>query len=1203
MPPQNYEREKNGIRLDLMGGMNLMLPPDLIQQAFAYLQNVRRNLAGRAVSRPALGSNILTSAIPIPTSLLRLNDPYIVGSPQYVYVIGAGMGLYVNAALVASGFSGLPLSFVTVRPNTSPQPWCYVADYMLNWAVTIPHYPAAIYGNNISGMVKVRSDGLVRKSGIAEPQSPPSVTLTSGPGPNWVIYRYVYRASETGALSNPSPESPAQVMLQDSVTGGPIPGDASNVQFTAGQYETVSGQTYIRTATVANGTLTDYVTVNNFGFSIPDNVTVNGVQVTLNWDGQNAGTGILVNVSLFFQGAQLGLFKSPGVQNSDAIPTDVTQGDSSDNWGTTLSPSVVNDPTFGFGVQIQAINSGSTNRSFLNSFTIQVFFTNQNSQVVATPSPDPQVTKIDFYRSDPGLENFTYVGTVPNGTAGLTDTLTDLAVANNQILQFDNFEPFPSIDLPRSGNVTVTAMILSVTGVAIVSGGSGQTPGTYNISSTGGGGTGAVVQIVIASSGILTTATVIAAGTNYTSTPTFPVSEGGTPGTLAAIVSPVNPAATNVTLTGGDPFNVRWLPGNLILLGSPSSPAQIAWTTYARPTSPTTLTVFSSIIDPVSGIPTFSYPPAGVNQTYEISEASLAAEPSPVIWGPTPDNQGSFYFGLDPLNPGDLLWSKGNNFDSAPDTNRMSVTSPSEVLMNGVVTSELSTVFSTDRFWLIYPNFADALATVIGTTGPQWTLIQAQATRGLYMRYAIAALGSTVAYRAKDCIVVSEGGGPDQSITDSIYNLFPHGGSIPQPVTIAGNTVFPPDDTNPNAQTITLTPEYLFYNYQDTSGTPRTLIFDFSAKGWSVDVYNPVVGCHLFAVGSPTQLLTGCVDGTVRLLGGGGIETGTSIIATRSENSGDARALKRVGDVFFKVEIQGSPVALQLWAAQFTQQMTGFSPTTLAGIGTPPYYIVDFTSGFASDVVDIGALLTWPVGSGSILDLWQPDWIYLPETVQDRPSDWDDSGVPGNKFVQGFLLECQTLAPSTIKTFQVESDDGVLHTPVEVPFAQSLQGVKSFTFNPPFTAHMMRIVSSDGIPWRFGPSGGWTLSWMVQPYPEASTSWTTEGSSLGLLGWNHIYQINLAYISTVPVTLTVNTDQGPFTLIYPATTTGSVLPSKILLKCPRNKWKVVSFSVTSTVAFPLWKDLTEVWVKSWGSTGEYQKLNPFGGDSTAAAQI
>lgn len=1279
MAEQQYERDKNGNRLDLTGGMITYLPPDLIP-AFAYIQNCRRLLMGRARARPPLCDNLLAQTLSAPsTSLVRMNDaspsppapPVTPTGPGYSLIVGTTNpgtpktgDLYIDTTpsnvpnpveattQLVTGLSGRPLSFVIFRPNTSPQPWCYVADQAMSVTLKNPAYPSAIYNNPIPGMVKVRSDGRTYKIGIAEPQDPPVITTGAGAtsGPNWVIYRHRYRSSVTGAVSNPSPESPAQIMAQEKANGLTVQGvnllgvAGSYGDYNTNYYEPDSGGVALRTVAgssyVYPGAVTDWVKPHSFGLNIPGNANIDGVEVTMNWAGQVAGTGQVTGVALFHGGSQIGA--APKVPNTVNVAyvsgapggvggEPVTYGSNTDLWGAALTPGLVSDSSFGFGVQITIPAGSSNTRSFLYTFTLTVYYTTPANGVYAIPSPDPQVDKIDFFRSSSSLSNFTFVGTVGNAVGTnpgppyssiLTDTLSDLDISANPILEFDNFEPFPSIDLPRSGQVNVTTVNQMVSFVGVVDPGSGQPDGTYVIPAVNDPsdttGAGASVQITISGGTIITPVTLQSGGSGYTKNPSFPVSLGGTPGTLAAGITPVLPITPNVTLAGpagpgNDPFNFRWLPGTIILLGgSDPADASTAWTLYTRPT-PSGLIAYASVIDPISGLPAFTFPPAGTNLTYEITEPALAAEPSPAIWGPTAPTAGSFYFGLDPLNPGDLLWSKGNNFDSAPDTNREYVTSPSEPLMNGAVTSEINMVFSTERSWLIYPNFADAIAAITGTEGQQWQIMQSGTTRGLYMRYAICALGAKVAFRAKDCIAMSMGGQEEQSITDSIHNLFPHGGDIPQPVTLCavggsgGYTVYPPDDTKPDAQTMCMTPILIYYNYQDTTGTPRTLVYDIEAKGWFVDIYTPLVNCHHWTT-EVLQLLVGGQDGTVRRLtddpnppdGKLPTEKGTSVLITKAENGGDARAMKRVGDVFFKAEIvSGGEVTLQFWQTQFTKLLAGYQATTL-GVQPSPYYTVDFISGLAQDVDDIGTVLTWPLGSTTTLDLWQPDWIMLPEVVQDRPSDWDDGGSPGNKYLQGMLLECDTFGQP--KTFMVESDDGTFHTPVECPFTQNGQAVRSFTFNPPVTGHMFRIVSTDGVPWRFGPSGGWSMQLLSQPYPESSTTYTTEFSNFGLHGYIHCYQINLAYTASQPVTVTMNTDQGPVTQTFPPAGNGT-MPGKILLKMPRNKWKIASFTITSGGKMNIWKDLSEVWLKEWGSTGPYTIINPFGGDTSPAAQI
>src|SRR5208337_2703698 len=419
--------------------------------------------------------------------------------------------------------------------------------------------------------------------------------------------------------------------------------------------------------------------------------------------------------------------------------------------------------------------------------------------LAATPSTDPQVDKIDFYRLDTGLQNYTYVGTGPNSSAPFSDVLLDTAVAANPILEFDNFEPFPSIDLPRKGTVNVDA-------------------------------------------------------------------------------------SGNVTWVSGDQFNIRWLPGTIIIIGT------LAFTLDKRPTSVVNLTASNAEL--VGGFSITVPPNPGNGLVYEISEPILAAQPLPYIWGPT-DNV-AFAFGVgDPLRPGTLYWCKGNNLDSAPDTNQQDLTSPSEPLQNGCIVTGISMVFSTERAFLALPNFFNANATVLGTVGSTWTIQESISDRGLYIPTALAVEGgANVFFRAKDGIYISPGQG-SQSITEDLYNLFPHEGVAPQSVTRGGYTVYPPDDTKPQFQKLACANGYLYYDYLDVNGFFRTLVFDIAAKGWVVDVYQYPVRIHVLEEGAGVNgTLTGCSDGSVRVLRDSSAESGCSILLTPCFNAGDTRGQK-----------------------------------------------------------------------------------------------------------------------------------------------------------------------------------------------------------------------------------------------------------------------------------------------------------------------
>jgi len=347
---------ENGIRLDIAGGINTVSSPDQIEAnggGWAYLQNVRRNRKSMTVARYPLGSNLLASPLANGiTSVARLNDPYNL-SPGYAYLSGSNGSLYVGTTQVASGLSTNPLSFLPYRPPDSPQPWDYIADPSL--AVTIPSYTASGYGP-VCGMLKVRSDGTCYKIGIKEPQNAPVVNVSSAASPYWVTYRYLYRSKITGALSNPSPESvPIQVQLASQAGSYTMdPSYATYISFNTSQYQTAVSDTQLRTQGIASGTLTDYIIAKDLpGLvgTVPTGSQITGVSVSVTWNGQQNGTGVLSNVALFYQGAVIGQIKSPGTINTQTIQTTV-QGGASDVWGAILTPDVVNDSTFGFGIQV-----------------------------------------------------------------------------------------------------------------------------------------------------------------------------------------------------------------------------------------------------------------------------------------------------------------------------------------------------------------------------------------------------------------------------------------------------------------------------------------------------------------------------------------------------------------------------------------------------------------------------------------------------------------------------------------------------------------------------------------------------------------------------------------------------------------------------------------------------------------------------------
>ena len=190
-------------------------------------------------------------------------------------------------------------------------------------------------------------------------------------------YYYVDRLPDTYSDLGSSPASSGVVNASDYAT---------KLTFNSSQYEyNATGGGQIRTAGgVSSGVLTDYIVADNFGLAVPTAATIVGVEATIEWSGQEDGTGILQNVSLYNGGSAIGTVKTPVVSNTLAGDTTFIGG-TEDIWGATLTPAIVNGSTFGFGIQVQAENVfPGTTRSFFYKWTLAVYYTTPTSSVAVT---------------------------------------------------------------------------------------------------------------------------------------------------------------------------------------------------------------------------------------------------------------------------------------------------------------------------------------------------------------------------------------------------------------------------------------------------------------------------------------------------------------------------------------------------------------------------------------------------------------------------------------------------------------------------------------------------------------------------------------------------------------------------------------------------------------------------------------------------
>jgi len=144
-------------------GVNVRAPADALPNGkYPRLQNVRPYLDTAIV--PRVGTAVINDALAdlIVHTVFQLDDPTEYATQAYLRLIGAGTNLYAGTtgafgAAIVGGFSGNPLTIVSVLPDGQPQPWAYIAD--------------------TNKMRKVRTDGVVYGVGLPPPMTAPAAVL------------------------------------------------------------------------------------------------------------------------------------------------------------------------------------------------------------------------------------------------------------------------------------------------------------------------------------------------------------------------------------------------------------------------------------------------------------------------------------------------------------------------------------------------------------------------------------------------------------------------------------------------------------------------------------------------------------------------------------------------------------------------------------------------------------------------------------------------------------------------------------------------------------------------------------------------------------------------------------------------------------------------------------------------------------------
>ena len=625
---------------------------------------------------------------------------------------------------------------------------------------------------------------------------------------------------------------------------------------------------------------------------------------------------------------------------------------------------------------------------------------------------------------------------------------------------------------------------------------------------------------------------------------------------------------TAIVWQSGDKFNTAWLRGTEIIIGGQT------YSAFAPPGSQTYLQLAQNVSLPAG---------AGTTVAFSIPEATIPGQPLYAAWLDEANNR--VLAAGDPLNPGLLYFSNNNDPDSASDNGYIEVTTPSEPLLNGFYAEGANYVFTSSSLYRV--------ESTSGGVNP-YQSYRLSGVEGLAGPWAFDCDRRLCFYWGPDGIYLYNFGSAADNLTaQDLYPLFPRQGqqtSTGVPISIHGVTIYPPNYQVTGQLRIAYAESFVFATYVNSFGAVEALVYSLGAKGWRKDTYTPAAGLFYLEKGIPNPaLLAGGTDGNLYTISSTAeVDAGGAIswdIITSCKDGGDSRANKQWGDLMMDYatgDNASQPGLLVVWDDLL---IDGANPgVPLSATRTQQIFnlVVPPDEDDAPVIHRNMALALAGTGPVSLFE-WQPSYLPLPEDTTARVTDWQ-RGMAGSLhygFYQGIRIHANTHGQA--KQVQVQYDGYQLGPVLTVNF--NGEQTAPFSWLTPFKAHMVRLVPLDNVPWEIWPDS----EWIAEPEPEPANYWICQPTALGQNGYLHCREIWPAWAGSGLVSVIVD-GAAPVTL---ATLGAQAVPGKGYFPCPPLKGRYWQLTATGTALQIYERDL-EFLVKSWGSTGAYNRVRPFG---------
>ncbi len=640
-------------------------------------------------------------------------------------------------------------------------------------------------------------------------------------------------------------------------------------------------------------------------------------------------------------------------------------------------------------------------------------------------------------------------------------------------------------------------------------------------------------------------------------------------------------AGNAILRTSGDTFDTRWAEGSAIIVNGRTTAI------YKQPDSTSLLFTKDSC-------------GAGSALEFTIPGATILSQPLASVWGGPLENTTYHFACGDPSDPGVLHWSAGNDPDSTSDRYTLYVTDGSDPLQNGFFYDGISYVFSSTRLFRIVAT---------GDPNSAFRVVDTSCTRGLWAPWCFCVTPYGTIFLSPDGLYITEGGSEAQPISDpDLRPLFPQDGSAPQSI----RNLNPIDYSATGNLKLTYVDQLVYFDYADSEGNLRTLVYDPRVKGWTPDQYDLTgVTARLSETGvTGPQVHAGIIgggNGSVYLMDATkttDVETDIQwAVWTRWPNAGDPRSYKQWGDAILDMNPCGSFGGIQVTPV-INYGNDALVPSLLGALDTvrTPYIIeLGEDSPSLGEGVWSRNLGLWIEGLVQLCDvqrpllyLWEPSFAQKQITIARRATDWADLGYMGAKFVQGVVIRANTFGVDKIITVQHDGSNDSPASVITLTINHDGEETKAYPLSSdgwdPFIAELVRLQGGDDVDWALLE---WRFVW--EPAPEQATQWETQFTTHDLPGFFAVYDGVVAYSATTFVQLDVEYENG-FTGTY-ALPSSSGVYNRIRVIFEAEKGRAVRYRWTSPEPFRLFKQDCSVRVQGWGLPGGYQVVSPFGGPS------